>query len=692
VVGRPVSNNGAGRDAPEAILVALERIRLRVRREVQWSRRMWSNQPANPGGTAAAIDLTLADEPSLLRDEFFGSDPELSSLGPRVTAADHAFDCDETWTRLRREFALNAAELDLVAATVAAEVDTGLLTAYGYLQDSSEPRGPSLALCAALFDWPSASVVRPDGPLAYWQLAARSDPASSWSSLDQWLAAPPLLVWLLEEEAFDPALGMAARPVDVRAATGMRCLYPDVVAAVLEFCGAVWARGAGQPTAVEIDLVAPHGFGKRTLAAQACGKLGTNLLVVDVPLVLSADKTFTSGVAAAQAAIRLARLCGSAIYWHEPVAADPRLWSAISLHSLLSFFGSEAAFSRRTDERPQPARRLIELPRLTRSERLALWSGFSADPPPSQVVDWVLSAGDVAAVAMASRAGPAAVADACRRTLHRGHEELVSPMPRPYSWDDIVLPPAVSAHLREFETQAKLRSVVYDDWGFGGLCPTGQGVTAMFAGPSGTGKTMAAQVVAADLGMDLYRVDLAGVVNKYIGETEKRLKQVFDACERANVVILFDEADALFGQRTQVKDAHDRFANIEIDYLLQRMERFEGIAILATNRKGDMDRAFVRRLRFIIDFPQPGPVERMRLWEIALPERSPRGERLLGTIDLTPLANRFPLTGAEIKAAALAAAFRARAEGSLIEMPHLLASVRRELTKRGLEMSREAAG
>jgi len=687
-----VSVNAAGLVASAAILVALERIRLRVRREVVWSRRMWSRQQTNGGGTAAAIDLMLADEPKLLRDEFFGTDPEVSSLGPRLAAADRAFDDDQAWTRLRREFALNSAELDLVAATVAAEVDTGLLTAYGYLQDSPEPRGPSLALCAALFDWPAASAVRPDGPLAYWQLAARPDMATNWSSIDQWFAAPPLLIWLLEEEAFDPALGMAARPVDTRAAARLSCLYPDVVDAVAAFCAAVWAERAGQPAAVEIDLVAPHGFGKRTLAAQACGRLGTNLLVVDVPQVLSADKPLVAGIAAAQAAIRLARLCGSAIYWHEPVAADQRLWSAISLHSLLSFFGSEAIFSRRADERPQPARRLIELPRLTRSERLALWSGFSADPPPSQVADWALSAGDVAAVAMASRAGPAAVADACRRTLHRGNEELVTPMPRPYSWDDIVLPPAVSDHLREFENQARLRSVVYDDWGFGALFPTGQGVTAMFAGPPGTGKTMAAQVMAAQLGLDLYRVDLAGVVNKYIGETEKRLKQVFDACERANVVILFDEADALFGQRTQVKDAHDRFANIEIDYLLQRMERFEGIAILATNRKVDMDRAFVRRLRFIIDFPQPGPVERMRLWQIALPQRSPDGEHVLGAIDLTPLAHRFPLTGAEIKTAALAAAFSARSEGSLIEMPHVMAAIRRELTKRGLEMSREAAG
>ena len=129
----------------------------------------------------------------------------------------------------------------------------------------------------------------------------------------------------------------------------------------------------------------------------------------------------------------------------------------------------------------------------------------------------------------------------------------------------------------------------------------------MFAGPSGTGKTMAAQVLARSLDMELYRIDLAGVVNKYIGETEKRLKQVFDACERSNVLLFFDEADALFGQRSQVKDAHDRYANIQIDYLLQRMEQFNGIAILATNRKGDLDKAFLRRIRFIVDFMQPGP-------------------------------------------------------------------------------------
>jgi SpoVK/Ycf46/Vps4 family AAA+-type ATPase len=179
-------------------------------------------------------------------------------------------------------------------------------------------------------------------------------------------------------------------------------------------------------------------------------------------------------------------------------------------------------------------------------------------------------------------------------------------------------------------------------------------------------------------------VDLSGVVNKYIGETEKRLKQVFDACERANVLLFFDEADALFGQRTQVKDAHDRFANIEIDYLLQRMEQYDGVAILATNRKGDLDKAFVRRIRFIVDFVAPGPAERHALWRRCLLPRSPAGAELLDHIDWDLLANKLNMTGADITATALGAAFLACRDGARIGMSHVLHAARRQMNKQGI--------
>ena len=211
---------------------------------------------------------------------------------------------------------------------------------------------------------------------------------------------------------------------------------------------------------------------------------------------------------------------------------------------------------------------------------------------------------------------------ALRRSIMRPAPGLLQPVPLPYTWPDLVLAPHVEQHLRELEARARLRGDVLDEWGFADLTATGRGLTALFAGPSGCGKTMAAQVLARSLGLELYRADLAGVVSKYIGETEKHLRIIFDACQRAPVLLLFDEADALFGKRTQVRDAHDRFANIEIDYLLQCMEEFDGMAILATNRRGDLDAAFVRRLRFIVDFVPPGATERTRLWRQALQGRT----------------------------------------------------------------------
>ena len=266
-----------------------------------------------------------------------------------------------------------------------------------------------------------------------------------------------------------------------------------------------------------------------------------------------------------------------------------------------------------------------------------------------------------------------------------GTPELLSPLPLPFTWADLVLSQATTTHLRELQAQAAARARVLDDWRFSRLTSLGRGTTALFAGPTGTGKTMAAQVLARSLGLSLYRVDLAGIVSKYIGETEKHLRELFGACERAPVLLLFDEADALFGKRTQVSDAHDRYANIEIDYMLQRMEQFDGIAVLATNRKADLDTAFVRRLRFIIDFAPPTADERERLWRLALEGASDiEGRPLVDELDWARLARDLDLTGAAIKSAAVAAAFLACDEGGPIAERHVLAAARRELAKQGV--------
>ena len=218
---------------------------------------------------------------------------------------------------------------------------------------------------------------------------------------------------------------------------------------------------------------------------------------------------------------------------------------------------------------------------------------------------------------------------------------------------------------------------VHYEWGTARAWNEG-GLAALFAGPPGTGKTMAAEAIASALALPLYRIDLSQVVNKYIGETEKNLRQLFDAADSADVILFFDEADALFGKRTEVKDAHDRYANLEVSYLLERMERFKGIAILATNRKRDLDEAFLRRLRFVVDFPLPGAAERLRIWQAVIPPGVDAS-----ALDLEFLAQRFPLAGGHIRAIVFHACLQSAAEGAArtLTMPTIIRCVQREYEK-----------
>jgi SpoVK/Ycf46/Vps4 family AAA+-type ATPase len=218
---------------------------------------------------------------------------------------------------------------------------------------------------------------------------------------------------------------------------------------------------------------------------------------------------------------------------------------------------------------------------------------------------------------------------------------------------------------------------VHHDWGTARAWNEG-GLAALFAGPPGTGKTLAAEAIAAELDLPLYRIDLSQVVNKYIGETEKNLRRLFDAADSADVILFFDEADALFGKRTEVKDAHDRYANLEISYLLERMERFKGLAILATNRKKDLDEAFLRRLRFVVEFPLPGAAERLRIWRSVVPAGVDAS-----SVDFEFLAQRFALAGGHIRGIVFQACLQSAAEGAprRLDMPAVVRAVQREYDK-----------
>jgi SpoVK/Ycf46/Vps4 family AAA+-type ATPase len=248
-----------------------------------------------------------------------------------------------------------------------------------------------------------------------------------------------------------------------------------------------------------------------------------------------------------------------------------------------------------------------------------------------------------------------------------------------YGWDDIVLPPDRLQQLREICNYVKYRALVYHQWGFDNKLAMGKGLNALFAGPSGTGKTMAADIIAGELGLDLYKIDLSRVVSKFIGETEKNLSRIFSEAETSNAILFFDEADALFGKRSEVRDSHDRYANIEISYLLQRMEEYDGVVILATNLRKNMDDAFVRRMHFTVDFPYPGGRERQMIWDRIWPDDIPRSPQL----DLGFMAHRFELAGGNIRNIALAAAFLAADDGGVVAMPHLIHATRREYQKMG---------
>ena len=265
--------------------------------------------------------------------------------------------------------------------------------------------------------------------------------------------------------------------------------------------------------------------------------------------------------------------------------------------------------------------------------------------------------------------------DSCRDRARQRLDDLAQRIPPAATWDDLVLPPAQSDILRDIVAHVRQRAKVYETWGFGGKSGRGLGISALFAGASGTGKTTAAEVMAGELRLDLYRIDLSSVVSKYIGETEKNLRRVFDAAEAGGAILLFDEADALFGKRSEVKDSHDRHANIEVSYLLQRMESYRGLAILTTNLKNALDQAFLRRLRFVVQFPFPDTNQRAEIWRRVFPKDTPTQG-----LDVNKLA-RLSVAGGNIRNIALSAAFIAADAGEVVQMKHLLEAAKTEYVK-----------
>jgi SpoVK/Ycf46/Vps4 family AAA+-type ATPase len=318
----------------------------------------------------------------------------------------------------------------------------------------------------------------------------------------------------------------------------------------------------------------------------------------------------------------------------------------------------------------------VNVPVETDLDAAAATSGFRLDP--DQVRRAAVAASRIARAEDRS-IGPRDVTAGARAQNAGGLERLARRVEAGATWDELILPSPVRVQLDELTSRARHRERVLGEWRMAGSGGRGAGLTALFAGDSGTGKTLSAEVVARDLGLDLYVIDLATVVDKYIGETEKNLDRIFSEADRVNGVLLFDEADAIFGKRSEVKDARDRYANVEIAYLLQRMERFDGLAVLTTNLRANLDDAFLRRLDVIVDFPMPEEEQRLRLWDLHLPPPVPRTD----DIDFDFLARAFRLSGGNIRNVCVAATFLAAADDRPVAMADLVRGTEREYQKLG---------
>ena len=327
--------------------------------------------------------------------------------------------------------------------------------------------------------------------------------------------------------------------------------------------------------------------------------------------------------------------------------------------------------------------------------RREIWRYYLTQQEPESTVNidtlasqFLLNAGQIRDVCTYA----ASAAQQGNQTISEGHlfqaarlysstelEKLASKVKIHYEWKDLILPPDQLCQLHEIVGTVRQRPKVLETWQLGQKLVSGTGITALFCGPSGTGKTMAAEVIAQELNIDIYKIDLSTVVSKYIGETEKNLENIFQAAETSNAILLFDEADSLFGKRSEVKDAHDRYANIEISYLLQRMEAYTGLAILTTNLRTNLDEAFTRRLQFVVTFPFPDQLHRKRIWEVLFPATLPK----IDNHDFDGLSRRHKFTGGNIRHIIVAAAYLAAEDGGVITMQHIQHGMRRELQKIG---------
>ena len=623
--------------------------------------------------------------------------------------------------QLAQTFELSDFDLDLLLIALAPEIDLRYERIYAYLQDDVTRKLPTVDLALNLLCATASEKLHcrmhltPDAPLLRCQILQLIGDVSQPQSplLSAYLKLDPAIVlFLLGQTCLDPRLGSFCQMIQPPCSPDRLDLEVGIQQGLLQLC--MQSQAQSQPLRVYLQGAA--GTTKQQVGAAIATQLNVPLMVADLhpTRLLKTDLELTLKVL-----FRDAQLHQAVLYLEgmdelrapDQMSLYQQVWKQVAIAPGITLLSGQQPWTTTGSGDATPM--IISFPKLDFEQGRTCWAsqlsaiGMTLDAPsldllasrfhltPGQISDVVSAAHHAARWRVATQPQPQPQAqvlptldDLCVAARAQSGHDLVmlarKIQPR-YTWDDIVLPADPYTQLRQLCQQVRYQHVVYQQWGFEQKLSLGKGLNALFSGPPGTGKTMAAEVVAHALGLDLYKIDLSQIVSKYIGETEKNLNRIFTTAESTNAILFFDEADALFGKRSDVKDAHDRYANLEIAYLLQKMEEYEGISILTTNLVQNLDDAFTRRLRFIVEFPFPEAEYRLQIWQQAFPQQTP----IAADVDFGAIARLFKLSGGNIRNVALAAAFLAAETGQAVHMTHLLQATRQEFQKMGRLISED---
>ncbi|MBE9180871.1 ATP-binding protein [Oculatella sp. LEGE 06141] len=605
-----------------------------------------------------------------------GENAELQQAINTIAVAE-TVDSPPALLRLSRHLRLSPFEQNVLLLCAAMELDTRIPTLCARAQDAANRPYPTFALALTLFDEAAWEVLSPERPLRYWRLVEIMQSTTQPLITSPLQADERIVNYIKGLNYLDDRLTPLLTPLDP---VTLLDLPPSQLAFVDTTLKRLQQCSTGQYPPV-IQLLGSDRLSKQLIATHIAASLGLMLYRLPVELL---PPPIVELETLARLWQRESILLPIALYLdaYEMDANQTALLQRFLSRSNGLFFVDMHERSSRLGSMTLS----LDITKPTINEQQAAWQqalGSAAQASPAVLADqFNLSLSDIQQIAQNSlneafhdNSLQQQLWDACLTTTRPQLSSLAQRLDPKATWSAIVLPADALNLLHQITDQVRQRSRVYQEWGFSQRMNRGMGISALFAGESGTGKTMAAEVIANDLHLDLYRIDLSAVVSKYIGETEKNLRRLFDAAEDGGTILFFDEADALFGKRSEVKDSHDRYANIEINYLLQRIEAYRGLAILATNMKSALDTAFLRRLRFIVNFPFPGFVERKAVWQTVFPPETP-----IAHLDVDRLA-RFNLTGGSIHNIALNAAFLAAQAGTPVTMPLVLQATRTELCK-----------